>query len=224
MPTFTDLYYKAPTHIGRNDLKPEKSESFELGLKYRDRLFNAYITGFLLWGRDIIDWVKYKPEDKAYTAWNMSKIDTKGIEMGVNFKIGEVLPFFGNQSSLTVDYTRMHQNSDTGEMISMYSLNYLRDKFTARFNHQIYKGFSAGWYFRYQKRMGVYEKYYGPDMDTTWEHYPAFSTLDLKLNYRYNDMVFHLDMNNLYDTHYYDRGNIPQAGFWLIGGISYTLK
>ena len=224
MPTFTDLSYNAPTHIGRNDLKPEKSESFELGMKYKEKLFSAYLTGFLLWGRNVIDWVKEKPEDKAYMAWNMSKIDTKGVEMGVNFHIGHVLPLFGKQSTLALDYTRMHQNSDTGEMISMYSLNYLRDKFTAKFNHHIYKGLSAGWYLRFQKRMGIYEKYHGPDTKATKEPYPAFSTLDLKLNYQYKDMVFNLSLNNLYDTHYFDRGDIPQAGFWLMGGISYTLK
>ncbi|MDU1891439.1 MAG: TonB-dependent receptor [Dysgonomonas sp.] len=224
MPTFTDLYYKAPTHIGRNDLKPEKSESLELGVKYRESLFNAYLTGFLLWGRDIIDWVKEKPEDEAYSAWNMSKVDTKGIEMGVNFRIGDVLPVLGEQSLLALDYSRMFQDGDTGEMISMYSLNYLRDKFTAKFNHQIYKGLSAGWYFRFQKRMGVYEKYHGKEVKATIEHYPAFSTLDLKLNYQYNDVLFNLTLNNLYDTHYYDRGNIPQPGFWLMGGISYTFR
>lgn len=224
MPTFTDLYYKAPTHTGRNDLKPEKSESLELGARYRNELFSAYLTGFLLWGRDVIDWVKEKPEDKAYTAWNMSKIDTKGVEMGISFHIGNVLSALGAEAMLSLDYARMHQNSDTGEMISMYSLNYLRDKFTAKFNHHIYKGLYAGWYLRFQKRMGVYEKYYGADQDSTWEPYPAFSTLDLKLNYRYKDMTFNLSLNNLYDTQYFDRGNIPQAGFWLMGGISYTLK
>lgn len=224
MPTFTDLHYKGPTHVGRIDLKPEKSESLELGLKYKANLFSAYLTGFMQWGRDIIDWVKEKPEDKVYTAWNMSKIDTKGIEMGANFRLKEILPLLGEQSSLSLDYTRMFQDNDSGDMISMYSLNYLRDKFTAKFNHQIYKGLSAGWYFRFQKRMGVYEKYHGADQVATIEHYPAFSTLDLKLSYKYQDVVFNLNLNNLYDTYYFDRGDIPQSGFWLMGGVSYTFR
>lgn len=224
MPTFTDLYYKAPTHVGRNDLKPEKSESLEVGLKYRNSFFSAYLTGFLLWGRDIIDWVKEKPEDTAYSSWNMSKIDTKGVEMGVIFRLKDVLPALGEHATLALDYSRMHQTGDTGEMISMYSRNYLRDKFTTKFNHHIYKGLSAGWYLRFQKRMGVYEKYHGKDEKATIEDYPAFSTLDLKLTYVYNDLSFNLNLNNLYDTHFYDMGNIPQAGFWLMGGISYTFR
>lgn len=224
MPTFTDLYYKAPTHIGKNDLRPEKSESLELNIKYKESLFSAYLTGYLMWGKDIIDWVKEKPEETAYSAWNMSEINTQGIETGVSFKLGGVFPVLGDNSSLSIDYARMFQDADTGDMISMYSLNYLRDKFTAKFNHQIYKGLSAGWYFRLQKRMGVYEKYHGKEKPATIEYYPAFSTLDLKLNYQYRDILFNLSLNNLYDTHYFDRGNTPQARFWLMGGISYTFK
>lgn len=223
MPTFTDLHYKTPTHNTSNDLKPEKSESLELGIKYNDSFFSAYITGFFLWGRDIIDWVKEKPTDDKWTSWNMSKIDTKGIEMGVKFRIRDLFPALGEKSSLAFDYTRMDQIGDTKDLISIYSLNYLRDKFTAKFNHQIYQGFSAGWYFRFQKRMGIYEKYENL-VKVSDEHYPAFSTLDLKLNYEYKDVLFNLSLNNLYDTHYFDRGNMPQAGFWLMGGISYTFR
>ena len=224
MPTFTDLYYQAPTHMGRNDLKPEKSESLELAFKYNGSFFSAYATGFLLWGRDIIDWVKEKPEDGAYTSWNMSRINTKGIELGVKFRMGSILPVLGEQSALSLDYTRMYQDGDTGEMISMYSLNYLRDKFTTKFNHQIYKDLSASWYFRFQKRMGIYERYDRDTQERSIAHYPAFSTLDLKLNYQYQDVSFNLSLNNLYNTDYYDKGNIPQPGFWLMGGISYTFK
>lgn len=224
MPTFTDLYYKAPTHIGKNDLKPEKSEAFEVNLKYKTTYFSAYITGFMLWGRDIIDWVKETPQDEAYTAWNMSKIDTKGIEIGTTVCIGELLPLLGEYSSLSLDYAQMHQDSDTKDMISMYSLNYLRDKFTIKFNHQIYKGLSAAWFFRFQKRMGVYEHYDRQTEKKTIKQYPSFSTLDLKLNYKYEDANIYLGLNNLYDTHYFDRGNIPQPGFWLMGGINYTFR
>jgi len=223
MPTFVDLYYTTETHNGNDGLKPEKSESLELNFKYKNPIFSAYITGFLLWGRDMIDWVKVNPDDEKWASWNLTKVDTKGVEMGVKLRLADMLPVLGEQSSLSLDYACMHQTSDTQEMVSLYSLNYLRDKFTAQFHHQIYKGFSAGWYFRFQKRMGFYEKYENLEKVGN-EHYPAFSTLDLKLNYKYNDLMFNLSMNNLYDTHYFDRGNIPQAGFWLIGGISYTFR
>ncbi|NDV79363.1 TonB-dependent siderophore receptor [Dysgonomonas sp. 511] len=223
MPTFVDLYYKAPTHNAKNDLKPENSESLELGLKYRKSFFKAYLTGFLQWGRNMIDWVKEDPASVVYTSWNHSKINTQGVEMGAEFLLGDILPVLGEQSLLAIDYTRMHQDSDTRNMISLYSLNYLRDKFTTRFHHRIYKDFSASWYFRFQKRMGTYEKY-EDKVKIGDVGFPSFSTLDLKLDYKYNDMSFYLNLNNLYDTHYFDKGNIPQPGFWLMGGLSYTFR
>lgn len=223
MPTFTDLYYTTETHNGNSGLKPEKSESLDLNFKYNKSFFSAYLTGFLLWGRDMIDWVKVNADDTKWASWNLTKVDTKGVEMGVKFRLADVFPVLGEQSSVSLDYARMHQTSDAQNMISLYSLNYLRDKFTAQFHHQIYKGFSAGWYFRFQKRMGFYEKYENL-VKVGNEHYPAFSTLDLKLNYKYNDLQLNLSMNNLYNTHYFDRGNIPQPGFWLMGGISYTFR
>lgn len=223
MPTFVDLYYTTETHNGNDGLEPEKSESLELNLKYKNSTVSAYITGYLLWGRDMIDWVKVNPNDEKWASWNLTRVDTKGVEIGVKFRLADLLPVLGEQSSLSLDYARMHQTSDTQEMVSLYSLNFLRDKFTAQFHHQIYKGFSAGWYFRFQKRMGFYEKYENLEKVGN-ERYPAFSTLDLKLNYKHNDLMFNLSMNNLYDTHYFDRGNIPQAGFWLMGGIGYTFR
>jgi iron complex outermembrane receptor protein len=72
--------------------------------------------------------------------------------------------------------------------------------------------------------MGVYEKFENYKSAGRFEPYPAFSTLDLRLNYRYKDWDFHINANNLYDTHYFDWGNIVQPGFWLTGGISLVLK
>ncbi|MCI1647626.1 MAG: TonB-dependent receptor [Bacteroides sp.] len=223
MPTFTDLYYTTETHNGNEGLKPERSESVDLAFKYNTSRVRAYLTGFLQWGRDMIDWVKDDPSETKWSSWNLSTLNTQGLEMGVDFSMGQFLPLLGNSSRLALDYTCMHSKHDAKNLISIYALNYLRDKFTVRFTHPIWKGLSAGWYFRYQKRMGTYERYV--DLKKVGdEPYPAFSTLDLNLNYTCKDLLFSLNLNNLYDTHYFDLGNVPQAGFWLSGSVSYILR
>jgi iron complex outermembrane receptor protein len=222
MPTFTDLYYTTETHNGNDGLAPEKSEALDVGLKYKNDFIDAYLTGFLLWGKNMIDWVKENPEDTKWASWNLTKVNTQGIEAGLCIRLSSFSPFLGEQSSLALDYMRMHQTSDTQKLISKYTLNYLRDKFTVKFTHQIGNNFSAGWYFRFQKRMGTYEKFV--DLEKAGdEPFPSFSTLDLKLNYQYKEIIFNLCLNNLYNTAYFDLGNIPQPGFWLTGGIIYTL-
>lgn len=225
MPSFTELYYTTETHVANESLKPERSQSLDLGVKYKNALFSAYATGFLMWGRDIIDWVRRENEEgKMISAsWNHTELDTKGVELGVNFRVGELLPVLGQNAALSLNYTRMHQNCDTQGESSLFKLNYLRDKFTATFNHQLYKGLSAGWYFRFQKRMGGYTNYIDA-VDAGIAPYKPFSTLDLRLNYQYEELALHLNLNNLYNTKHNDMGVIPQPGFWLTGGISYTFR
>lgn len=46
MPTFTDMYYTSPNHEGNPVLQPEKSESFELGIKYAKPWIAASLNGF----------------------------------------------------------------------------------------------------------------------------------------------------------------------------------
>lgn len=225
LPTFTDLWYTTDTHEGNSGLKTEKSESFELGVKYQNRLISAYATGFLMWGRNIIDWVEVNIDgvDK-YASWNHTKVNTQGAEMGVKLHLGDIFPLLGETANIGIDYTRMHQSCDTENYNSMYSLAYLRDKFTTQFNHRIYRDLSASWYFRFQKREGQY-KVYENNIDTKQKaDYPFFSTLDLKLNYKIENLNIYLNLNNIYDTEYFDRGSIPQAGFWLMGGINYTFR
>jgi iron complex outermembrane receptor protein len=215
MPSFTDLYYTTETHDGNTGLRPEKSESFDLGLTYSASSFQAGLTGFFLRGRDMIDWVKVDPQDSKWASWNLTEVNTQGLEASVRF-------FAGVRTVVSLDYARMHQTSDTRGLLSLYALNYLRDKFTASFSHAIYKGLSAAWFFRFQKRMGTYEAFENQEKIADLP-YPPFSTLDLKLNYQFRNITLSLKLNNLYDTYYFDKGNIPQAGFWLMGGISYAL-
>lgn len=225
LPSFTELYYTTETHESNEKLKPERSQSVDLGFKYKNSFISAYITGFLMWGRNIIDWVDMEKEDGSIVSasWNHTEVDTQGAEMGIRFRLGDLMPVLGENAALSLDYARMHQDCDTKGLNSLFKLNYLRDKFVTAFNHQIYKGFSAGWYLRYQKRMGMYKAYENA-VEIGKKPYHAFSTLDLKINYQCDNFLLHLNLNNIYNTKHNDMGNIPQPGFWLTGGISYTFR
>ena len=221
MPTFTDLYYTQATHIGNSNLKPETTESVEIGFKYTNQFMNGYITGYITDGKNLIDWVKETPEDK-WSSQNLTKINKKGIEVGTKIYFQELEPALKN-TVLQLGYTRLHQDKNSNELISNYVLNYLRDKFTAQLRHPIYKDVSASWNFRWQKRMGTYLQYEALK-PTTARSYPSFSTLDLRIDWKLKDFNLNLTANNIFDKKYFDLGNIPQAGFWLIGGISYTFR
>jgi iron complex outermembrane receptor protein len=222
LPTFTDLYYTTKTHIGNTDLKQEESESVELGSKYRNRYFLSYVSGFWLGGKNMIDWVKKNPDDK-WESKNITQISKFGLEVGVKLFLNEIISSLKYPTTLKIDYSRMHQEVIKNEYISNYALNYLRDKLTAQLYLPLYKDkLSATISFRYQKRMGQYLKY--EDLKPTQkEDYPAFTTMDISLNYNFKNFNIYCNMNNIFNTKYFDLGNVPQPGFWLIGGVSVNL-
>lgn len=222
MPTFTDLYYTTATHIGNTNLKYEESESYEIGFKYNNHFIDAYVSTYLMKGDNIIDWVKPNIDDK-WESRNITNIDKKGIEIGSKIYLNEFIKELNNNNFINIGYTRLHQKKSSKEFISNYALNYLRDKLVVQLNHSIHKNISASWNFRWQNRMGSYIKYedFKPGRETS---YSPFSTLDLKLNWKLKDLNISLSANNIYDTKYYDLGNIPQAGFWLSGGVSYVIR
>lgn len=222
LPTFTDLYYTTKTHIGNTDLKQEESESVELGSKYRNRYFLSYISGFWLGGKNMIDWVKKNPEDK-WESKNITKMSKFGLEVGVKLFLNEMISVLKYPTTLKIDYSRMNQEVIKNDYISNYALNYLRDKLTAQLYLPLYRDkLSATISFRYQKRMGQYLKY--EDLKPTQkEDYPAFTTTDISLNYNFKNFNIYCNMNNIFNTKYFDLGNVPQPGFWLIGGVSVNL-
>jgi iron complex outermembrane receptor protein len=221
LPTFTDLYYTTETHHANETLQVERSESFDLGVAYKHPNFQLTLTGYLMKGRNMIDWVRESSQEK-WASWNHTQANKQGIEAQLFIPIHPLFSHcLGQSSALTISYARMNQTCDSKGLESRYTLNYLRDKLTTGFHLQLFKSLSASANFRFQKRMGIYRRYEN-GADKGIHPYPAFSTLDVKLSYELKKLTFHVDINNLYNTRYYDVGNVPQAGFWLSGGVSYN--
>ena len=217
MPTFTDLYYNTPTHIGNENLLPEKSQSAEIGLKYNNRFISGYATGFYIQSKDVLDWVKDTPEDLKYQARNLDKLNRWGIETNLLFRIDAIFPAI-QKTYIRFGYVYIDQIKNMENLISNYALDYLKHKFTLQFNHHIYKGISANWQFRWQDREGTHtELLTGHQIP-----YPMYSLLDLKLNWKLKNFNVYVSVNNLFNVEYYDLGDIPQPGFWLLGGVNYV--
>jgi iron complex outermembrane receptor protein len=227
IPTFTDLYYSDPSHEGNPTLQAEKSESFEVGLQYSYSFLIASANGFYTKSKNLIDWIKEKPNDVKWKSYNLTFVDKTGFETNASLYFRELIPDL-TTTRLDLGYMYINQTKETGKLISGSVMDYLRHKFRADLSHPIYKGLSADWQFRWQKREGTYSRFIGKNekgengfKETA---FPAFSLLDLKINWKLNDFDIYLAANNLFDVSYYDHGNIPQPGFWLLGGVSWTFK
>ena len=221
MPTFTDLYYTTVTHIGNTDLEAEQSEAFEVGTKYTHPVVRGSVAAFLMKGNNMIDWVKPSP-DALWESRNHTQINKKGFEANISL---DLAAWFGTNKpfrTLSAGYAYIHQDLAEDDLISNYTLNHLRHKFTAALHHKIVKNLTLSWNFRWQDRMGSYVQYVDLQPGERVEFTP-FSLLDIKVRYTLHNLELFLNANNIFNTTHVDFGNIPQPGFWLSGGISYKL-
>ena len=102
-------------------------------------------------------------------------------------------------------------------------MEYLRHKFVAALDHQIWKNLSATWSLRWQDRMGNYIKYASPTDVGTLVSYEPYALLDLRIQWKTPKYKIYVEGNNLTNHTYYDLGNVPQPGFWFKAGASIRL-
>ena len=219
MPTFTDLYYTTQTHTGNSNLKSEQSEALEAGVKLSNQAVSGNLTAFYMKGRNLIDWVK--PDEEAlWESRNHSKINKRGVETNFQFNLKELLGKQLPLHSLSIGYLYLDQNMVDDDLISNYTLNHLRHKFTANLQHSIVHNLSMSWNFRWQERTGSYLKYV--DLKPTEiTPYKPFGLLDIKLNYKLRNLNLYANINNVFNTEYLDLGNLPQPGIWMMMGVNY---
>lgn len=223
MPTFTDLYYTTQTHIGNSNLESEQSEALEVGVKLSNRAISGNFTAFYMKGRNLIDWVK-PSEEALWESRNHSKINKRGVETNLQFNLKELLGKHLLLHSLSIGYLYLDQNMVDDELISNYTLNHLRHKYTASLQHDVVRNLSMSWNFRWQQRTGSYLKYVDlkPGAITPYE---PFALLDIKLNYQlHNNINLYASINNVLNTEYLDLGNLPQPGIWMMMGVNYTIR
>ena len=220
MPTFTDLYYTTATHAGNSNLKAEESEALEAGLRYTHPVVKANLTAFYMKGLNMIDWVKSSP-DALWESTNHTRIHKKGFEANLQFDLMEWLGANQPFTAFKTGYLYLQQERVDDNLISNYTLNHLRHKFTASLHHRLTGKLSLSWQFRWQERAGSYVQYKNGKPGELVGYEP-YSILDLKALYRIRSADLFIHANNLFNTTHVDIGNIPQPGFWLSGG--FTLK
>jgi len=150
------------------------------------------------------------------------------VECNAAFDISQLLNHTSFVRSVNVGYTYIYQNRhDTKDIYkSNYALEYLRHKFVAGLTHSLFnKYLTANWNFRFQKRMGGYEVYDANNKATGTIHsYPSFCLMDVKVQWDKPNYQLFASVDNLFDRHYYDYGNIRQPGIWVNVGATFRMN
>ena len=220
LPTFTDLYYKSPTHEGNQGMRAEESHSFQLGTTFRSKGIDATIKGFYHHGTNMIDWVMYAPADVFHSA-NFN-LDNRGLQVQLALHF---TPLLGREDTyiqhLTVAYTNIQQQRRDEQEVykSNYTMEYLRHKFVATLDHRLSRRLTASWSLRWQDRAGHYILYNNTQSTGHLVSYEPYAVLDVKLRWAMQHYEWWLEGTNLTNQTYYDLGNIPQPGLVLLTGV-----
>ena len=218
LPTFTELYYKSPTHEGNRDLKAEHNHSLSLGAEHRWNGAEASVKGFYHRGTQMIDWVMYSADGIFHTA--SFDLDNVGVQVQGKMSFPELFERETWMRSLSLGYTYIHQEKHDAEGVvkSNMAMEYLRHKVVASLSHHIYSHLSIRWDFRWQERVGSYVsggKLVG---------YHPYFMLDAKMQWDAPRYQLFVQATNLTNHHYYDLGSVPQPGIWVMAGARFRLS
>lgn len=216
-PTFTDLYYTGPTNQGNPNLNAEKATTFELGVKHQSKIAVVSLLGFYRAGNDIIDWVKFAPDQVKWTTVNHKNINSLGFEGSMYYSFEPSNSFI---SSLSISYSYTKSLRESGEAISYYALDFLKHKFTASANHKILKQITFNWSVVFQDRAGNFTEY----PSNIEKPYAPFAIANLKLIWNLRTTEVWLNAQNATNVKYFDLGNVTQPGRWVSIGINFTFN
>ncbi|MBQ7222031.1 MAG: TonB-dependent receptor, partial [Bacteroidales bacterium] len=225
MPTFTELYYSVGGHQADKNLKAEKMQSVEVGLKYMKAGIRAIASVYYHHGTNLIDWIKdTSVPDAPWTSVNHAVLNSVGEEFTLHIEPGIIT---GNEyfpvRDIDVCFSHIDQSKAALEGYeSYYALEYLRNKAVIQADFILWKKLSLNLSYRWHDRVGSY-RLYKDGVDTgNIVSFSPYSLLDAKVSYPIGNFRIYFSAENLLNCKYFDHGNVPQPGIWIKGGLTFS--
>ena len=223
MPSFTELYYSVGGHKADKHLRPEELSAYEAGIAFAGQAINARATIFYNRHHNLIDWTNDGTLDaQGAPLWksvNFGNINHIGIEASADFNLRQLIHSQRFFKKAGVAYCFMNQNKEKHiGIVSKYALEYLKHKFVANLNLNIWRSLDLGLVYRLQHRMGGYL-----DPSNIHHNYAGYGILDARLSWTAPRWTAHFEANNALNRRYLDYGNVPQPRAWFLAGLSVNL-
>ena len=200
IPTFTDLYYSDPNNQGNENLDPEKAFTSEVGFKLREKNYGISLSLFRRKSDDLIDYVKANPDDK-WSPQNIRNVITTGIE----FDSKLILNNNNSLNTINLGYAYINDNYEN-DILSRYSLNSYRHRLILNFDFKLTKSISNYLSYRY----GIREIQDGNSK----------SVIDYKIMMQRDRWKVTLNMNNIFDSKYYETNLVQMPGRNITVGLN----
>ena len=203
IPTFTDLYYSDPNNEGNENLDPEKAFTSEIGFKLREKKYGISLSLFRRKSDDLIDYVKANSNEK-WSPQNIKKIITSGLEFDGKL----LLKINNNTNTINLGYAYIKDDYENN-ILSKYSLNSYKHRLILNFDFKLTKFISNYLSFRH----GVRES-----QDNNNK-----SVFDYKISMHKDRWKIILNLNNIFDSKYYETNLVQMPGRNLEVGLNYKI-
>ncbi len=200
VPSFTELYYVAPTNIGNKNLEVQKTNNFELGLDYIP--WENLDLSFSIFRRDqsnTIDWVK----NNAASPWmanNVGEVKAYGFDVYSELKFDDC-----TLQGIGLGYTYLTLDKDNPYKFSKYVFDYGRHKLVSNFRFDI-KGVLLNTIINFANPIDR----------------GNYTTVDLRLEKKIGDFAFIIEGINIFNKDYDEMNDIEGTGRWYKASLAYT--
>ncbi len=204
LPTYTDLYYKGPTNIGNDQLKPEKSRYAEAGIKFNDENLALNASYFIRRIDHFIDWVK-SLQTEPWQPQNFSQVNTNGFTLSADYS-RKLTSGMLNTIRIGASYTHLDpsfKKTSATANFSRYALESLRNQLSSSLSTDFCQLFSFSLTTRYNERI----------------NYKDYMVMDARIAFKQQRYSIYADAANLFNIQYIEAGAVPMPGRWFTMGL-----
>ena len=214
VPTIANLFNVNPSNIGNPELKPERGDSFDIGID--QKLGNIGLARLTFFKNNVSDTIAFKrltpPVNSNTGTWeNIGLVETTGIEATLNLQVAKNIYTFVNY---TANDPRIFKSSNAAEINK--ELRFAgADKLNLGVSYETPQGLYLG------LLMNSLNGY--PTNNTNTEFLSGYTTFDFKLLVPLSDkLVVTGSLENLFNQRYQLFPGFPDGGRGFQVGLSST--
>lgn len=206
VPGLFNLFANSPFVQGNPELKPERGNSFDVGID--QQLGDIGLLRLTFFNNTITDNIAFDRDNSTYE--NIGKVRTNGVELALNLQLAKNFYFSGNY---TANDPRILESSNPAEVDQ--ELRFAgADSINLGLSYENREGWYAG---ILMHSLGSY-----PTNNTNTESLPGYTTFDFKLRVPVSEnLALNGSVENIFDQRFQLFPGFPDAGRIVQVGMNY---
>nr|MDZ8016501.1 TonB-dependent receptor [Nostoc sp. ZfuVER08] len=206
-PNLFNLYANGSTYVGNPNLRPEKGDSYDIGVD--QKLGDFALLRLTYFNNTISDLIAYNFAVPVATYENIGKVRTTGIEAVLNLQLAKNVYAFVGYTANDPQILKSTNSAEVDKELRFAGA----DSFNAGLSYETSQGLYAG---ILMHSLGAY-----PINNTNTESLPGYTTFDFKIRVPLSEsLIFTGSVDNIFDQRYQLFPGYPDGGRVFQVGLS----